>query len=161
MSTGYIRFRVPENTDDIEEVIVDHVLVYEDTADGHPLEGQAVIAELETSRGEMFDLYIHDDEDEPGLPFHELLTALTNEHAPYFGYCNSYTERSRGERSLAQISINANGSKGEEIRRFLDWQHGEPGEQRIEATMANAGFSQQEIDTAIETFFSPEPALKP
>lgn len=161
MSSGFVRFKVPENFAGVAEVIINHALVFEDTPDGQSADGEEAIPHLEAAAGEFIDLYIHDDEEEPGDPYHDLLAALANEHAPYFGYCNSYTERSRGERALAQISLNADGSKDGEIRKFLDWQHGEPGNHRIETAMTYAEFNQQEIDMAIETFFGPGPTLKP
>jgi hypothetical protein len=152
MSTGFVRFMVPDDVEAITTVVADCYLVYEDGPDGE-VAGDEAAAAVAESRGSMVDLYIDDDEDQPGDPFYRIIEALEVAGAPYLAYHDSYQEKSRGERFRASIAYNTEGTREHRKIRPLDWQFGEPDEQLIERQMANAGFGQADIDEAMGMFF--------
>lgn len=162
MASGFLRFSVPEDIAAISATVSDFYLVYEDGPED-PLVGDDVVPVLEQMKGETIDLYIDDDEDQPGDPFHQMIEALEASRVSYFAHHDAYQERSRGVRCRAVIAYNTEGTKETRKLRFLDWQHGEPADQVIERQMANAGFDQNEIDEAMGAFFqdtTPNPQMR-
>ena len=106
--------------------------------------------------GEMIQIDF-DEPHDPSEPIDRFVAALKPTEQPYLASHESYTEPSRNARFQARIFVSTPEVSAEKI---YPWHYGEP-DIADRATFRHAGFSEQEIRTIDDTFFTGDPVPRP
>ena len=152
MPSARLVFVVPEDHAEIAEVLLEHGaegdLYGVDTADG-------IAAHLAGRVGETVGVDF--DSDEPDEPVLDMMKALDDVQAPYWGCYDGFEERSRGMRAPPRVYYNLTGEDRREIKMF--WEDGPP---VLDArTLRAAGLPQATVDEIEGRFFASAAAPKP
>jgi hypothetical protein len=138
MPNSRMLFVVPENSARLAEILSEHggYLEFEQNLDDFTdylaeRVGQGLIAEFE-------------DLDDPSEPLDQFGKELEVQKAAYFGVCESYEERSRGERYEGYVVYNISGNSAGMVERNYPWREGEPDLE--DRSLRIAGVSDEEIE---------------
>jgi hypothetical protein len=152
MPKSSIIFAVPDELAKIAEVLANFGGEMDNTEiTGDPEEVAAI---LEGVRGQTVSVDF--DVDDPQEPILRAAEALDATGSRYFGIYDAFSEPTRGVRVEGAVVLNASGAPSDKTDRKVPWTYGEPEFDRH--TLSAAGFSPEETDGILATFFGEKQA---
>lgn len=147
MPNAKILFVIPESAGDLAALVDEMGGECEDSLDD-------VGGYLSANPGQMTSVVFSDCEN-PIICVTDVTDELKKHGAPYFAVTDSFTERSRGIRFQATVTLNLSGSRSDEKSKKFPWENGEPdvNEESLEA----AGFDAEDIKAMTAKFFPDSP----
>ena len=146
MASSKMLFVVPAETAALAEILADHggYLEYERDLEDFTdylaeRVGERLTAEFE-------------DLDDPDAALCDFARELGRQRTPFIGACDSYEERSRGDRFDGYIAYDLGGDDGKLVTAQHAWRHGDPDVD--ERSLRAAGVGEDEIARISSVLFS-------